>query len=267
MSELAVSIEGIGFWAPGWPDWERARAGLRGEANADPDAPIKPGPAILTAAERRRAPQPVALACEVATQACAASGRDRAALPSVFASVLGDLIITDYMCTTLASAPRELSPIRFHNSVHNAPAGYWTIAAQCHAPSTSISSWHTSFATALFEAAVQAIADSTPVLVVVYDTDSIGPLAPVAPSNCLFAAALVLTPGASGKPSLRIRHEASREDAAQSATLSGVFADLASANPMAAGALPLFAALASGQPGELLLPAGVRSMLHAVVDA
>ena len=34
----------------------------------------------------------------------------------------------------LAADPRELSPTRFHNSVHNAPAGYWTVAAHCHAP-------------------------------------------------------------------------------------------------------------------------------------
>lgn len=267
MSALDISIEGIGFWAPGWPDWQRACAGLRGEITSDPEAPIKPSPAILTAAERRRAPQPVALACEVAAQACAASGREPSGLPSVFASVLGDLIITDYMCTTLASAPRELSPIRFHNSVHNAPAGYWTIAAQCHASSTSVSSWHTSFATALFEVAVQAVADDTPVLLVVYDTDSIGPLASVAPSSVLFGTALVLSPGASGKTSLRLRHVSSAEDSTQPTTLNDMFAELASANPMAAGALPLLAALASGLPTRLQLPAGAQSMLQVEVIA
>ncbi|MGB0134195.1 beta-ketoacyl synthase chain length factor, partial [Dokdonella sp.] len=158
-------------------------------------------------------------------------------------------------------------PIRFHNSVHNAPAGYWTIAAQCHAPSTSISSWHTSFATALFEASVQALADDTPVLLVVYDTDSIGPLAPVAPSTRLFGAALVLSPGESGKQLLRIRHDSSPARSPQSSTLIGAFAELASANPMARGALPLLAALASGQPASLQLPAGARSVLQIEVCA
>jgi hypothetical protein len=265
MSELTVGIEGIGFWAPGWPDWSRARAGLRGEIEADADAPAKPSPTLLTAAERRRAPQPVAVACEVAAQACAASGREPAELPSVFASVLGDLIITDYMCSTLASAPRELSPIRFHNSVHNAPAGYWTIAAHCHAPSTSVSGWHESFAAALFEAAVEAIAEDRPVLLVAYDTESIGPLARVAPSSLCFGAAMVVSTGTSATTSLRLRLQASQGESEQSAGLSAAFADLSAGNPMAAAALPLLAALASGQAAKLQLPAGAQSMLHVEV--
>jgi hypothetical protein len=267
MSALEIDIEGIGFWAPGWPDWERARAGLRGEAEADPQAPVKPSPTLLTAAERRRAPQPVALACEIATQACAASGREPSTLPSVFASVLGDLLITDYMCTTLASAPRELSPIRFHNSVHNAPAGYWTIAAQCHAPSTSISSWHASFAATLFEAAVEAIADDTAVLLVVYDTETTGPLVKVAPCSFQFGTALVVSPRANGKCSLRLRMNAASDDPGSQIEMPAAFASLAAGNPMAAGSLPLLAALAAGKPTRLQLPAGAGSLLQVDVDA
>ena len=37
-----------------------------------------------------------------------------------------------------ASPEREVSPTRFHNSVHNAPAGYWSIATRSHEPSTSL---------------------------------------------------------------------------------------------------------------------------------
>lgn len=263
MSELAIGIEGIGFWAPGWPDWDHARAGLRGEAKADPDAPVKPSPVILTAAERRRAPQPVALACEVAAQACAQAGREPSALPSVFVSAFGDLLITDYMCSTLATAPRELSPIRFHNSVHNAPAGYWTIAAQCNAPSTSVSAWHDSFAAALFEAAVQAIAEDTPVLLVAYDTESTGPLAGVAASSVPFGTALVVSAGA-GSKSLRLRLQPSSGDSVQP-HLIDPFDQLASRNPMAAGALPLLAAIAADNPASLHLSAGAQSVLRVEV--
>ncbi len=230
-------------------------------------APTKPGPAILTAAERRRAPQPVALACEIATQACANSGRDPAGLPSVLASVHGDLVITDYMCATLASAPRELSPIRFHNSVHNAPAGYWTIAAACHAPSTSVSAWHASFPAALFEAAVQAIADDTPVLLAAYDTEATGPLATVSPSNLLFGTAFVLSAGTRGNPSLRLRLQASSSEPLPRPRLVSAFEELASGNPMAASALPLLAALATGEPATLCMPVGTHSMLHVEIGA
>ena len=37
------------------------------------------------------------------------------------------------ICQALASAERQLSPTRFHNSVHNAAAGYWSIADRCDA--------------------------------------------------------------------------------------------------------------------------------------
>ena len=40
----------------------------------------------------------------------------------MFTSTHGDLAITDYMCQTLATAPSEISPTKFHNSVHNAAA-------------------------------------------------------------------------------------------------------------------------------------------------
>ena len=260
MSVLEIRIEGIGFWAPGWPDWNAARAGLRGEGQADP-AVVKPSPTSLAAAERRRAPLPVLLACEIAAQACVASARAADALPSVFVSTHGDLVITDYMCSTLASAPRELSPIRFHNSVHNAPAGYWTIAAHCHAASTSISSWHASFAIALFEAAVQAIADDTPVLLSAYDAESPGPLAEVSPASTLFGVAMVIAPCAGSRPDLRLRLQPSSAGARLSRALPADFQALASTNPMAAQSLPLLAAIAAGAGGVIELAASDQTTL------
>jgi len=136
MHTLTVSIEGIGLWAPGIADWPAA---LRVFAGAAPDvaAVAKPSAAALPPAERRRAPEPVLIASEAAGQACAMAGRDPATLACVFASTHGDIAITDTMCETLAADPRELSPIRFHNSVHNAPSGYWTVATHCHAAATA----------------------------------------------------------------------------------------------------------------------------------
>ncbi|SFN54970.1 beta-ketoacyl synthase chain length factor [Dokdonella immobilis] len=267
MSALEICIEGVGFWAPGYPDWNAALAGLRESAAADPATPAKPSPALLPPAERRRAPQPVLLACEVAAQACAASGHAPDSLASVFASTHGDLIITDYMCSTLVSAPRELSPIRFHNSVHNAPAGYWTIAAHCHLASTSVSSWHASFATALFEAAVEACAEDTPVLLVAYDTESTGPLLAVSPATSIFGVALVVAPAGTRQPTLRLVLRGEASDAALPDGLPADLAALAAGNPMAAGALPLLAALAAGGRSRLSLAAGQPGTLDVEVDA
>src|SRR5690606_42059827 len=62
------------------------------------------------------------------------------------------LAITDYMAATLASDPRSISRTRFHNSVHNAAAGYWTIGAGCTAAATAVSAGPASFAQGLLEA-------------------------------------------------------------------------------------------------------------------
>jgi hypothetical protein len=263
MSALGLRIEGIGCWAPGLVDWSCVRAGLRGEGRADAAVASRPNPAMLPAAERRRAPQPVLLACEIAAQACAAAGREPADLASVFACTHGDLQITDYMCATLASAPRELSPVRFHNSVHNAPAGYWTIAARCHAASTSISAFHASFAAGLFEAAVEAHAEGVPVLLVAYDTESAGPLQEVSSSHALFGTAMVLAPTAEAESNLRLRLAAMPETQdAKALALPDPFAALADTNPMAAGALPLLAAIARNECRFLRLSAGLDSTLE-----
>ncbi|MEO5737575.1 MAG: hypothetical protein ABIQ82_08965, partial [Variovorax sp.] len=96
-STPTLYIEGPSFWAPSLPGWDVARAALRGEgAMVDPPAK-RPAPQLLAPAERRRAPDTVALALEVATATVAASGRDAKDLPCVFTSAHGDLGINDYM--------------------------------------------------------------------------------------------------------------------------------------------------------------------------
>lgn len=262
MKALDVQIEGIGLWAPGWPDWDAACAGLRRGDAPRGDAPARPAPGLLPPAERRRAPDPVLIACEVAAQACDAAGREPAALPSVFTSTHGDLAITDYMCETLARAPRELSPIRFHNSVHNAPAGYWTIAVHCHEASTSISGYHASFAGGLFEAAVQAIGGDAPVLLVAYDIVAPQPLAEVVPSRPAFGIALVLAPVRAGVELPGLVLTADAQATPTPIALPAAFAPIADANPMAAGALPFVTALVSDAAPAIVLPFGTQGGLR-----
>jgi 3-oxoacyl-(acyl-carrier-protein) synthase len=153
MSALAVHVEGVGLWTPQLADFAALRALLAGAT--PPTPPPRPAAATLPPNERRRAPEGVLLAIEVAGQAVAMSGRDASTLACVFASSHGDQSITDYMSATLAQAPTELSPIRFHNSVHNAAVGYWTIATGCHAPSTAVCAQHASFGAGLLEAVSQ----------------------------------------------------------------------------------------------------------------
>ena len=194
MTPLQVYVEGIGLWSPQLADFAALRALLDGATPAPP--PARPTAAVLPPNERRRAPESVLLAVEVAGQAVAMSGRDAATLACVFASSHGDQAITDYMCATLAQAPAELSPIRFHNSVHNAPAGYWTIATGCHAPSTAVAAQRASFGAGLLEAVSQVLAGQRPVLLVCSDSGGSGPLGEVTGCSQSFGCALVLAPQA-----------------------------------------------------------------------
>lgn len=238
---LTATLEGLGFWAPGLPTWEAAQAFARDGSRPDA-APARPSPQLLAPNKRRRAPDTVAVALDVALAACAMAGRDPAALPSVFASMHGDLAITDYMCATLVSDPTAISPTRFHNSVHNAAAGYWTIGAGAMAPATAISAYDATFAQGLLEALMQLQAGAEAVLLVAYDSTSTGPLAQVSPSQGLLGGGLVLSRGGRG-PRLSIALTDGEPDPA-----TGPLAVHAAANAMAP-MLPLFDALAAGHPG------------------
>ena len=199
MSGLQVTIEGIGLWtaqAGGFGDLARLLDGV------DPATPgTRPPAAMLPANERRRAPESVLLAAEVAGQAVAQSGRNAAELACVFTSSHGDQGITDYLCATLARAPTEVSPTKFHNSVHNAPVGYWTIASGCHAASTALCAHRESFGAGLLEAVCLVVAERRPVLLVCSDVASSGPLTEMAGCTLAFGTAMVLAP-ASGQQAL-----------------------------------------------------------------
>ena len=89
MSGGTLFIDGIAFWAPTLPGWEAARSAFRGESEPLATPAKRPAPEILAPAERRRAPDTVALALEVAAAAVRESGLDAATLPSVFTSANG----------------------------------------------------------------------------------------------------------------------------------------------------------------------------------
>jgi hypothetical protein len=227
--------------------------GVAGFAICRPEQGTRPQPSILPPNERRRAPDTVAVALEVGQAACMNAGRDPAQLPTVFASTYGDLAITDYMCGTLAKAPMTLSPTRFHNSVHNAAAGYWSIATACRRPYCALGAGRYTFAAGLLTAAVQVCADQTDILLVAYDIEARGPLAQVAHSQGILGVALVLSVAPAGAPArlqLAVTDDASPEDSHPG-----------SANAMAAS-LPLLAALEDRAAAILRLPLGPDSRLQ-----
>ncbi|EIL93719.1 beta-ketoacyl synthase chain length factor [Rhodanobacter spathiphylli] len=241
MSGLDVWVDGVGLWSSQLADFAALREVLAGRPPQPP--PRRPAAATLPANERRRAPESVLLAVEVAGQAVAMSGQDAAGVACVFASSHGDQAITDYMCATLAQVPTELSPIRFHNSVHNAAVGYWTIATGCHAPSTAIAAQRASFGAGLLEAASQVCSEQRPVLLVCSDYLGNGPLLEVTACTQPFGCALLLMPTRSPRSLARLR--LTLTTTAASSTLDEPLASWRQANPSAT-ALPLLARLAQG---------------------
>lgn len=258
-SALTATIAGIGFWTDGLPDWDAARAFARDGARPD-SAPSRPSPQLLAPNERRRAPGSVAVALEVALAACRDSGIAPETLPSVFASTHGDLGITDYMCETLATDPTAISPTKFHNSVHNAAAGYWTIGAGCTEATTAISAYDATFAQGLLEAMMQLATGTPAVLLVAYDTASAGLLGTMTRSEGLLGAALVLVRDGDGP-----RISASLRDGADLES-PGPLGTHAAANAMVQ-MLPLFDALAAGGSRALLRAGPHRSLALEISHA
>jgi hypothetical protein len=216
---------------------------------------------LLPANERRRAPDSVAIALEVASQACTAAGVDPATVASVFASTYGDLAITDYMCDIVAQSPTLLSPTRFHHSVHNAPAGYWTIGVGCHAPYTALSAARRTFAHGLLEALLQVSCEAEPVLYVAYDVEAHGPLSSMAQSRGMAALGLLLAPHGPASRSIELSWEVVPDPAPSDTRPQREHAALLAGNAIA-NCLPLLAALAGAGPHQFHFALGGASSME-----
>ena len=191
---IRVYVEGVGLAGPGLPGWAQSRPVLAGVAPYAPAPTIIPAPVQLPPAEGRRTVKSVRLALAAAHEAFTHAGRAAASTPTVFASSGGDGDTVHAILEILASREREVSPTRFHNSVHNVASGYWSIAAASHEASTSLCAYDASFAAGLLDAATQATVEGRPVAVIAYDHPYPEPLHTTRPIAASFAVTLVLAP-------------------------------------------------------------------------
>lgn len=257
---IELSVLGIGLLGPGLSDWATGQLALRDPSGWAQAVTVVPAPQRLPPTERRRAGTVVKASIVVADQALAASGLDAAGLATVFTSSTGDPANCHILCEALAAPDRLVSPTRFTNSVHNAPAGYWHIAAASRAPSTSLAAFDASFAAGLLEAAAQCAATQAPVLLVACDVPYPEPLHGVRPVSDVFAVALVLGP-AGTPPAQAAGMGAGRRLSLGLVSDTGVrFSDCGHAGLdrirhgiPAARALPLLQALAAAGAGDTLL--------------
>ena len=107
--------------------------------------------------------------------------RIRRSLATVFTASGADGDNCHEICQMLATADRQISPTRFHNSVHNAPAGYWSIATG--AKSRPLRCAHSMAASApdCSRPCCQVRVARAPVLLIAYDTGYPEPLNRVRP--------------------------------------------------------------------------------------
>ena len=262
---LTARIGGIGLLGPGLDDWAGSVAVLAGATPYVSRATVLPVPTALPAAERRRMVAVVKLALAVGFEAVSRSSIKASELATVFSSSGGDGHNCHEICQTLASDDRQISPTRFHNSVHNAASGYWSIAAAATAAANVLCAYDASFGAGLLEALTQVVVEQIPVLLVAYDVGYPAPLGTVRPIPDAFGVALVLEP-VGARVAADSHRQASTAAAPQpvariTATLTAAAAEqmldpqleAMRATIPAARSLPLLTKLARREPGWVVL--------------
>lgn len=241
---MKIYIEGVGVLGQGLSGWPASQAILAGTAPyLQTVLDIPPGD-LLPSAERRRTGLPVKLALAIGCEAIAQSQRNASELPTVFASSTGDGDNMHYIFDMLSKNGREVSPTRFHNSVHNAPSGYWSIATKSMAPSTSLACFDASFVAGLIEATAQTLASGNAVVLIAYDAPYPQPLHAVRPMGGAFGVALVLAGNQTNHSLAELKLGISRNSNATTPIANAELEAIRVGTP-AARSLPLLAALAA----------------------
>ena len=248
--KLTAYLDGIGLIGPGLDDWPAARPILAGTVPYETRPLTVPAPQALPPAERRRTGLAIKVALAVGQEACAHGQLDARQLAAVFSSSGADNDNCDALCKVLASEDRHISPTRFHNSVHNAPAGYWGIASGAMTPATVLCAHDGSFGAGLLEAMAQVAVEGDGTLLIAYDMPYPEPMHAKRPLPAAFGIALALMPTQSARSLARI--EVSLADAEPDKLAEPELEALRRAIPCARG-LPLLQAVARGTSEQVIL--------------
>lgn len=255
----SVYLSSVGITAPGMTDWEGAVSILRGQTAYTAEPFKLPPPELLPATERRRSSDSVKLALSIAAQLLDAEAAQQLQPVAIFSSAYGDPTVTHKLCELLSETPPAASPTLFHNSVHNAPAGYWSIATNNPNATNSIAAGDYSAAAGLTAAIAHCLAEQTAVLLLCYDLPYPQPLQTVCPVSVPFASSLLLTPEKIGSSHLKL--ELQLQAGAEPSTMeSSALEALRQDNP-AARMLPLLQVIARGE-GECRLAYSEQHLLQ-----
>ena len=196
-----LAITGIGVCAAGMANWTKAKSVLLSGAAPTFDPLPRLAPDCLPPVERRRANATTRLAVTAAMQAVEGLAPGEVEhLATVFSSSDGDGEVLASMLATLAQPQVVLSPTLFHNSVFNAPSGYWSIGSRSRAASITVCAGAASFAAGLREAQAEVRATGRAVLYVACDAPFPSALASFERGALPFACALRLLPAGEAVP-------------------------------------------------------------------
>ena len=246
----------MAVWGPGLEGWAASREMLAGRAPYVPGEARLPVPGILSANERRRTGAAVRLALSVSEQAAEMSGVPAETLRSVFGSANGDGAVVHAILDTLSAGDRQVSPTQFHNSVHNAAAGYWTIATGSRQAATCLGCQAATFPASLLKAMAELQVERQALLLSLYDAPLPWPLPGslggagevIVPFAC--ALVLVPEPGPRCLAAIAVRYRAAAPETGSDLPRQAALLGLSRSNP-AARALPLLEALAGDRDGQM----------------
>ncbi len=244
---MRVYLDGVGLWAPGMAGWPAGREVLAFREPYRKALFSRPTPTVLPQTERRRSGNTVLLAIQSAQEAMESAGAHPRDIATVFASSAGDLEIVHDLCTALAQPERLVSPTQFHNSVHNAAAGYWSIATGSQQAATSLSCYDATFAMGLVESAAQVAGEGRSVLLVAYDWPPRPPLHAKCPMVAAFSVGMILSPQRTVQSIAVFEIKLADSGADKISTMDDADLDILRRGNPAARALPLLAAIARRQ--------------------
>lgn len=249
---IAFGIASVGVRGPGLPDWESSKHWLAGGSPPDSSAARRDPLAARLGGELRRTTAAVRLAIAAADDAVRAwVGEERTPIRCVFASSSGDGPLLCSLLETLADPDRAVSPTQFHNSVHNAAAGYWSILRGDHSSALSLAAGDWTFGVGFLRSALECTALRVPVLSVAFDTPFLPPLDACRPLVDGFSAAFVLVPAAApGSVPVSMRLEPVNEP---TRVRTEQLRRVSECNP-AAQSLSLLECLAGGGGTEVAIP-------------
>jgi len=247
---IPIHVGGFGLFTPGF-------AGFKAWAAGTPDPSVLAARAdLLPPTLRRRATPLASRVAVVAAEAAAEAKVELARVPLVLGSALGEQTGLEIL-EELRRGEGMPSPTRFHNSVHNGPVAYLSIATGNRGFSTTVAAGGETPAAALLEAAAYLSERGGDLLLVFADDP---PVPPFSIENPYPPLAVALHLSAEPGPTTRAVLHGPRQTPSGAPRVPAPFADHS-----CAGGLALATAAWNGTEGEVALgPEGDRGWVVLV---